>query len=138
MRLLLCTIIALGLSISAEARQQIPGCNFHYYGSNQKINVGDGYMARVHPPEFQITHVYAQVPAQKRYERRAAYDGGPIETIAIETVPAAQSREQRTLIRPGYFEIKDSEGGFVGQFDKREDVAQYVCSVLMPNFGEKS
>jgi len=137
MRLLPTMIAALSLSAAAQANQPTQGCDFRFWGSTQPIPGVEGYKVTVVPAEFQMVQVYGQTPARYRTERRPAWDGGPMEIIKTEIRPASNSRMQRKQIRPAYFIIKDKEDQQVGWFEKPADAQNYVCSVIIPTFGNK-
>lgn len=122
MRIFLIGLAAIGFGVSAQAYQTTPGCNFRYHGGNQNIKNVEGYKVISIAPEFQNIQVYGQTRPQFRSERRPAWDGGPMETVTTEIRPATNSRQQRNLINPGYFIIRDEDERQVGHFDKRMDV----------------
>jgi len=123
----------LGLGFSADASE--PKCKYSYWGGDKPIDVGDGFKVIAHKAQYHSVQIYADIPARTKAKRRPAYDGGPMVTTYTEIAPSRQARQQRKLVRAGYFVIKDHEGDFVGQFNTVRDVTRYVCTVLIPNLG---
>jgi len=128
--------LSLGFSGIAEANQPTPGCNYRYWGGNQVIKGVEGFKVVAKAPEYHTKQTFGIVPARKTIIRKPAYDGGPMLTIEKELTPASNTITQRVLLNAGYFVIKNKDDAFVGRFDKPADVQNYVCSVLIPSFGQ--
>ncbi len=135
MRTIIVMFCAFGLGHTALATAPTPGCDFHYYHGDRKIEAGDGFKVVAIRPEYQEVQTFGFKPASKTYQRKPAYDGGPWIQVEREVKPATNTIAQRRLITPGYFKIEDDTGQFVGRFEQAAEVQNYVCNVLYPNFG---
>jgi len=137
MRVVLISLLAVALSGTAQANQPTPGCNYRFWGGNSAIPNVEGFKVVTKAPEYHTTYTYGNVPAQKRYKQKPAYDGGPMVRTEKIIRPASNTIAQRTLLRPAYFMIKNEDDALVGRFDNAADVQNYVCSVLIPSYGQK-